>query len=210
MKRKLLLISILFLFIFFILETWNIFPKKVYYAYDFQIEEYISPNDKDNDGIDDAHDILYGAREYVQSGLKYKSVYYEGGYPTDDYSVCTDVIWYAFQSAGYNLKQLVDDDIKNNKELYNIDNPDTNIDFRRVKNLNIFLKRNATSLTLDLNKIDEWQAGDIVVFSPSHIAILSDKRNEKGIPYIIHHSKSPFKEEDALLHNKKIIGHYRW
>ena len=31
--------------------------------------------------------------------------------------------------------------------------------------------------------IDE---GDIIVIDPSHIAICSDKRNRRGVPYIIH------------------------
>lgn len=205
----LFLLSILFLS-FYLLDTWNIIPKKTYSVSDFQIEELISPNDKDLDGIDDYHDLLLGAREYVQSGLKYKSGYYEGGYPTDEYSVCTDVIWHAFQSAGYDLKQLVDQDIQEYLDNYDIDTPDPNIDFRRVKNLNIFFKNNAISLTLDVKEIDEWQPGDIVVFSPSHIAVLSDKRNAKGIPYILHHTSSPIKEEDALSRYKTIIGHYRW
>lgn len=203
------LFSLLFM-LFSFLNIWNFIPKKVYSSSDFNIEEYISPNDEDYDGIDDAHDILLGAREYVQSDLKYKSNYYEGGYPTDEYSVCTDVIWFAFQSAGYDLKQLIDEDIENNFDLYDIDIPDPNIDFRRVKNLNVFFKNHATSLTLNVEEIAEWQPSDIVVFSPSHIAIISDKRNSRGIPYIIHHSSFPLKEEDALTRNKTIIGHYRW
>ena len=53
--------------------------------------------------------------------------------------------------------------------------------------------------------------GDIVVFSPSHIGIISDKRNKDGIPYLIHHGGQPNKEEDCIIkRDMEITGHYRW
>ncbi len=52
---------------------------------------------------------------------------------------------------------LVNEDIKNNKELYDIDAVDKNIDFRRVKNLKVYFDNNAISLTTDINEIEEWQ-----------------------------------------------------
>ena len=119
----------------------------------------------------------------------------------------------AFQSvhhAGYDLMELVNEDIKNNKELYDIDAVDKNIDFRRVKNLKVYFDNNAISLTTDINEIEEWQGGDIVVFK-KHIGIISDKRNRKGICFVIHHA-NPYQiyyEEDILEHRDDIIGHYR-
>ena len=212
--KKLLLINLAiasFLILCILSDRWNLIQKPHYTASDFSILEHISSTDCDQDGIDDAHDLLYGAREYVQSGLKYKSSYYDGGYPTDEYSVCTDVIWYAFQSAGYNLKQMVDDDIVQNTDLYPLNSPDSNIDFRRVRNLKVFFERFAENLTLDIHEIDEWMPGDIVVFSPSHIGIISDKRNKDGIPYLIHHGGQPNKEEDCIIkRDMEITGHYRW
>ena len=91
---------------------------------------------------------------------------------------------------------------------YDIDIADKKIDFRRVLNLNTFLQNNAITLTNNVNEIEKWQGGDIVVFE-RHIAIVSDKRNRKGIPYIIHHGGQIFYEEDAIT-RFKIIGHYRW
>ena len=52
------------------------------------------------------------------------------------------------------IMKLVNEDIKLNKEQYNIDVIDKNIDFRRVDNLIVFFKNNAISLTLDVNDID--------------------------------------------------------
>lgn len=66
--------------------------------------------------------------------------------------------------------------------------------------------------TKDLSQIEEWQGGDIIVFK-DHIGIISDKRNKKGIPFLIHHA-NPIQvnyEEDVLeLYGQDyIIGHYR-
>ena len=211
---KLLLIVILCVSVIYLYHAvvyWNLIPAHSYSSEDFQIIEYISPFDIDHDGVDDAHDILFGARKYVNSGLKYKSAYYGGGYPNDEYSVCTDVIWTAFQNAGYSLKDLIDEDIAHFPDLYSLDEPDPNIDFRRVKNLKVFFNHHAESLTLNINEIDQWMSGDIVTFSPSHIGIISDKRNSDGIPFLIHHGGQPNKEEDCIVkRNMVITGHYRW
>ena len=142
--------------------------------------------------------------------MTYKSKYYTTGYPDDEYGVCTDVVAFALKDAGYDLMELVNEDIKANKDLYNIDNIDKKIDFRRVQNLKIYLDNNAISLTTDINKIDKWQGGDIVVFK-KHIGIVSDNRNKKGITFIIHHVKpyQRYYEEDILEYRDDIIGHYR-
>lgn len=188
--------------------------KNVYYAKDFDIETVISKTDYDNDGIDDYTDILQGAKIEVENKPTYKSAYYSGGYPPDNEGVCTDVIWRALKNAGYSLKDMVDEDIKNNVDKYpRVDGkPDSNIDFRRVPNLKVYFEINQINLTTDLSKIEEWQPGDIVVFGSSHIGIISDKRNKKGIPYLLHNGGQPLREEDILeVYNKyePITGHYR-
>lgn len=193
------------------LNEGNMLPQKTYSAKNFGIPTVKSAVDKNHNGIDDYTDILLGARAYVQTRPKYQSGYYTGGYPPDGVGVCTDVIWKAFKNAGYSLKDMVDEDIAKNRADYpQIKVQDKSIDFRRVRNLNIFFKRNARSLTLDPKDIREWQPGDIVVFShPDHIAIVSDKRNSRGQPYIIHNAGQPVYEVDALA-QYHIAGHYRW
>ncbi len=213
--KKLIKVIILLLLIFIILimtYIFNIIRHKKYSNSDFNIETYISDVDKDGDGIDDQTDILNNVREYIKTKPKYKSKYYESGYPDDEYGVCTDVVANGLKGAGYDLMELVNEDIINHKEKYNIEKIDKNIDFRRVRNLDIYFKNNSISLTTDLSKIEEWQAGDIIVFK-NHIGIISDKRNKKGIPFLIHHA-NPMQlnyEEDVLeLYNQEdIIGHYR-
>ena len=167
--------------------------------------EIIKSNiDKDNDGIDDYTDILEGAKSFIKSEPKYKSKYYDGGYPTDEYRVCTDLIWYALKNAGYDFKTLIDEDIKNNKDAYDSDVGDSNIDFRRVRNIKVYLDRNV--LSLPNNK--DFNPGDIIVYK-KHIAIVSDKQNKDGINYIIHQHAFYNYEDDGLFRDK-IIGHYRW
>ena len=214
--KKSIFIIVIFIIISVILVAllyfFNTIPHKQYSNSDFNIETYISSVDKDNDGIDDQTDILNNVRTYIAKNPKYKSKYYETGYPDDEYGVCTDVVANGLKDAGYDLKELVNEDIINNKEKYNIEVIDKNIDFRRVRNLDVYLKNNSISLTKDLSQIEEWQGGDIIVFK-DHIGIISDKRNKKGIPFLIHHA-NPIQvnyEEDVLeLYGQDyIIGHYR-
>ncbi len=215
MKKKILIIVTNFLIVLIIivlcvLYRFNYIPHKKYTNEDFNIKTYISKTDKDNDGIDDQTDILNHARDYIKTNPKYKSKYYATGYPNDEYGVCTDVVAFALQGAGYDLMNLVNEHIKTNRNLYDIDVIDKNIDFRRVQNLKVYLDNNAIVLTNDINKIKEWQGGDIVVFK-NHIGIVSDKRNKKGISFIIHHA-NPYQryyEEDILEYRNDIIGHYR-
>jgi len=194
----------------YLLYNLNIIPHKKYTNKDFSIDTYISKIDKDNDGIDDQTDIINNTRIYIATNPKYKSKYYENGYPDDEYGVCTDVVAISLKNAGYDLMELVNNHIQENKELYEIETIDKNIDFRRVRNLDIYFKNNAISLTTDITKIEEWQGGDIIVFK-KHIGIISDKRNRSGIPFVIHHA-NPYQiryEEDILEGRTDIIGHYR-
>ncbi len=190
------------------LDHFNYLPSKIFSDSDFDIEFVKSEKDADADGVDDYTDILNGARKFVEKKPKYKSAYYGGGYPDDGYYVCTDVIWYALQEAGYDFKTLIDEDIRNNKKDYDIDIQDTNIDFRRVRNIKVFLDKYTEKLTTDAEDIAAWQGGDIVVYE-DHIGIVSDKRNEDGINYIIHHDGYHKYEEDGLT-RKKVVGHYRF
>lgn len=166
--------------------------------------------DTDGDGIDDQMDFFQGTLDYIETKPKYKSKYYNTGYSDDGYGVCTDVIANAALAAGYDLMELLQEDIVANPKAYDIQEPDANIDFRRVKNLKVYFNHTATSLTTDVSAIEEWQGGDIVIFE-NHIGVVSDRRNKNGVPYVIHHN-DPFQasyEEDILESRNDIVGHYR-
>lgn len=193
-----------------VLYRFNYIPHKMYTNEQFGITAYVSVYDKDKDGVEDQTDILQNAKSYVQTNPKYKSKYYETGYPNDGYGVCTDVIAFALKGAGYDLMELVNEDILKEPTAYNIEKPDKNIDFRRVRNLSVYFQRNALSLTTDIDEIAQWQGGDIVLWK-GHIGIVSDHRNQKGVPFVIHNA-NPIQagyEEDILAIWGKITGHYR-
>lgn len=190
----------------------NIIPHRAYSDADFGIEPYLSQVDQDGDGLDDQTDILVSARGYLATNPVYQSKYYAGGYPDDGYGVCTDVVAQALMGAGYDLMELVDQDIHDSPESYDVDIPDKNIDFRRVKNLQVYFRRHAQILSTNPRQFTEWHGGDIVVFR-DHIGIVSDHRNKNGVPFLIHHY-SPLQatyEEDVLesYSAEDIIGHYR-
>ena len=198
-------------------------PKPTPEGEELIIESITCTSDQDEDGINDLADIVEGARKDIENKPRYTDAYYDGGYPPDHEGVCTDVIWRAFKNAGYLLKDMVDEDIRNNTELYPRvqGRPDPNIDFRRVKNLRVFFDRFATSLTtevipLDVENLKEWQAGDIVVYDDpmEHIAIISDVRNKDGVPYIIHNCGPYTQENDMLIYwhenYSPIIAHDRF
>ena len=115
----------------------------------------------------------------------------------------------AMKSIGYDLMYLVNEDIKKNPIDYKITKPDINIDFRRVKNLKVYFDHTAVNLTNNIFNIADFEPGDIIIFS-NHVGIVSDKRNKKGIPHIIHHSPWQLHYEENILERRKdLIGHYR-
>lgn len=215
MKKNLYIVLVILCFVLigfsiYVLYELNVIPHRKYSNSDFDIDNYISSVDKDNDGIDDQSDILRSVRGYINTKPKYKSKYYSGGYSNDEYGVCSDVVANGLYGAGYDLMELVNNHIISNRNMYDIDVVDKNIDFRRVRNLKIYFDNTSIKLTNDVYDISKWQGGDIVIFN-NHIGIVSDKRNKRGVPFLIHHA-NPYQvwyEEDILEDREDIIGHYR-
>ncbi len=199
-------------------STFGLFRRKGIEVADLDINA-----DKDADGINDLDDFVQGARLDAKNKPKYKSAYYAGGYPPDDEGVCTDVIWRAFKNAGFLLKDMVDEDIRSNLKAYpRVEGkPDPNIDFRRVQNLVVFFKEHAQVLDTELipedaDNLINWQRGDIIVLTEpyEHIGMLSDKRNNQGIPLVIHNGGPYTREEDVLSwclkYDYPITWHFRY
>lgn len=188
-------------------------PEGRYEGPDLNIasDDTAAASDRDADGIPDSEDILRGALDYVSTRPRYRSAYYQGGYPTDGCGVCTDVIAASCRAAGYDLRDLVDADIRVRPDAYaDGDAPDPNIDYRRVRNLRVYFSQVATSLTTDTGDVGAWQPGDIVLYA-DHIGIVSDRRDADGLPYLIHHA-SPFQlryEEDVLASYGEPTDHFR-
>lgn len=194
----------------YVLVHWQTSPRRPADRYGGGIPAFRSSRDRDGDGVDDQTDILQGALAYVQTCPVYESAYYAGGWPDDGRGVCTDVVAFALRDAGYDLRELVSADIAAHREDYAVDVTDSNIDYRRVRNLLVYFTRNAVALTPDVSDIAAWQGGDIVVFD-GHIGVVSDRRNQRGVPYVIHHGsrRQWFYEQDILEKRDDILGHFR-
>ncbi len=190
--------------------------------------------DEDNDGINDQKDIMLGAKGQLENPAKNifleegETNYYQGGDPPEDLADCTDIIVRAFFEAGFSLKDLVYEDIKENfgqypiKEIWNRSFCDPNIDYRRIQNLEIFFNRNAKVLDILFNASDEqnlnsWLPGDVVFFDmdrigySDNVGIISDNTTRDGVPKVIYNYIDPgYTVEKDILKEKIITGHYRY
>lgn len=166
--------------------------------------------DHDGDGVPDPADIVASARAYTATRPRYGSAYYPGGPPTDGRGVCTDLLAAALKGAGWDLQSLVDEDIRSAPKAYGVFEPDRAIDYRRVRNVAVYLGRHATALPLDTGDPTVWRAGDIAVFK-DHVAVVSDVRDSDGVPFLIHH-EGPLQrsfEENVLASRRDLVGHFR-
>lgn len=169
--------------------------------------------------------IVFRLVELIEEDIEYGyKAYRETGYPNENVWISTDVISVVLRDVGYDIMELVYEDITAHKEDYPMDktgrkDPAKNIDFRNVFILDKFFKRNALTLETEfiLDKEDndiQWQAGDIVFFEFENDNLggfISSRLNEQGAPLIIMISKEfgKISEVDKLL-EYNIVGHYRF
>ena len=166
--------------------------------------------------------ILLGAREEVKKGTVYDASYRAISYPEGDVDpgrgACTDIIIRALRRAGYDLQQLIHEDMTENYHLYprlwGLSGPDPHIDHRRTQNQMVFLERFGEVLTLEVTgeTLPDWRHGDLVYWlfpdGQQHTGVISDRANRRGIPLVIHNA-GVAREQDCLL-RWEIIGHYRY
>ena len=160
--------------------------------------------------------IVNAARSQIGKTVKYDPSYVPLAYPMGDIpierGVCTDVIVRALRDAlGMDLQRLVHEDMKSSfllyPKLWRLKLPDKNIDHRRVVNLAKYFERKGFSVGVS-DKSEDYLPGDIVTCCEVRIMIVSDKKNERGVPFAIHNIGGGAKEEN-ILHLSDITGHYR-
>ena len=163
--------------------------------------------------------LVNDAREQINVTVSYDPSYRKINYPMGDVplhsGVCTDVVIRALRQQQIDLQQLVHQDMKkawnSYPKLWGLKSTDSNIDHRRVPNLETFFKRHGKNLSL--TDISTFKAGDIVTWRLSgnqpHIGIVSDKTTADGTPLIIHNIGRGTQEEDILF-KYKMIGHFRY
>lgn len=153
--------------------------------------------DLDGDGIPSGYDILLGAKKAVINAAPYKGGYQKLEYPGGDVprteGVCTDLLVRAVRNAGIDLQQALHEDINARPRAFPmVDDPDTNIDHRRVKTLLPYFVEHWENLPEDIDdQTRPWLPGDIVFMNtmrderPDHVGVVSDRLGESGYPLII-------------------------
>jgi uncharacterized protein YijF (DUF1287 family) len=153
----------------------------------------------------------------VQYDPSYFRIDYPNGDVPKDKGVCTDVLIRAYRKLGIDLQKEVHEDMKANFNKYpkkwGLNQPDKNIDHRRVPNLMTFFARHGT--VKQITQIPgDYQPGDIVCWDLgngiTHIGIVSKKKTTDGQRFLIVHNIGAGQVLQDCLFNYKIIGHYRF
>jgi len=195
------------------------------------IEQTPTPdNSLEEIGISDIQKkIVLRALEMLEENRVYEyELYPETGYPTENVAISTDVISIILRDCGYDLMELIYEDMSEHKESYPLDiigrdEPIKYIDFRHVFFQQTFFSRHALELDVEYDPSHEanniqWQPGDIVFFqfdedNPHQDlgGIISPHTSDQGVPLVIMTSKELGKvsEVDVLL-DYKVVGHYRY
>ena len=156
-----------------------------------------------------------------QSKVNFDNVYYQiefpGGDIASDRGKAEDVIVRAYRAVGVDLQVDLHADIKENffsyPQIFGAKEPDTNIDHRRVQNLQRFFSRKGQALAVSQEE-EDYGFGDIVVWQlldgNKHIGIVvpgpGAKKTEKWVVHNI--GEGPVWERK--LFDYTIKGHYRY
>ena len=163
------------------------------------------------------------ALELTKDKVTYDPSYVKLKYPNGDVAkdkgVCTDVIIRAYRKLGIDLQKEVHEDLKANFSKYpnlkkwGLKKPDTNIDHRRVPNLEVFFERKGEKLTVTKNPSD-YKTGDLVTWMIGdklpHIGIVTHKKSADGKRNLIVHNVGSGQVLEDCLFSWKIVGHFRY
>lgn len=148
----------------------------------------------------------------------YVSIKYPNGDVPAKTGVCTDVVIRAYRKLGIDLQKEVHEDMVKNFSLYpnikkwGMKKTDTNIDHRRVPNLEIYFTRKGQKLMVTENAKD-YKTGEIVTWMINgklpHIGIITNKKSPDGNPMIVHNVGGGQVLEDCLF-DWKIVGHFKY
>lgn len=153
----------------------------------------------------------------------YDPVYKKIGYPNGDIhpnkGVCTDVVIRAYRKLNIDLQKEVHEDMGSNfnkypsKKMWGLNTTDTNIDHRRVPNLEVFFNRKGTIKPITKNP-DDYIPGDIVTWrldsGLAHIGIIINKKSRNQKNYLVVHNIGAGQVIEDCLFSWKIVGHYQY
>jgi uncharacterized protein YijF (DUF1287 family) len=165
--------------------------------------------------------LIAAARRQVGVTRSYDPAYTRIAYPGGDVTrvkgVCTDVVIRAYRDAlAIDLQSEIHNDMTAHFARYprrwTLRRPDSNIDHRRVPNLETYWSRMAARLPIPA-RAGEWQPGDLFTTLIGgrlpHVGIVSYRVGASGHPLVIHNIGGGAREEDMLLAWQP-TGRFRW
>ena len=157
----------------------------------------------------------------TNDSVVYDPAYFNLKYPNGDVpknkGVCTDVIIRAYRKLGVDLQKEVHEDMQSNFSKYpnnwNLKKPDSNIDHRRVPNLQTYFSRFGTQLTVSKSATD-YKTGELVTWMIGgklpHIGIVTNRLSVDGKRRLIVHNVGNGQVLEDCLFRYKITGHYKF
>jgi len=167
--------------------------------------------------------VLKGAKQTLNDKAEYdmSMAYYTIDFPNGDIDetigVCTDVVVRALRYGEIcDLQEELNVDIKKNFKDYPMKRwgakkADSNIDHRRVMNLEVWFAKNWEVIEDESN----IKPGDIIVWDMNqdgysdHIGIVSDTKLNGRYTVIHNHPDPGYIAEEDKIYRWKITGHYR-
>lgn len=143
----------------------------------------------------------------------YRRIPYPGGDVPANIGVCTDVIIRAYRALGIDLQVRVHEDMKQSfhayPKIWGLSRADSNIDHRRVPNLQTYFRRRGAQLPAG-----SYEPGDMVTWmlpgNLPHIGLVTDRRSNDGKRWLIVHNIGRGPQIEDMLFDFPITGHYRY
>lgn len=163
------------------------------------------------------------ALSIVDPSIDYDPAYFKIEYPNGDVpqnkGVCTDVVIRAYRKLNIDLQKEVHEDMLKNFSAYpnlakwGMTKTDTNIDHRRVPNLEVFFERKGLKLPITKNAND-YKTGELVTWRINdklpHIGIVTSKKSKDGKRNLIVHNVGGGQVLEDCLFEYTIVGHYKY
>ena len=164
--------------------------------------------------------LIGAAVAQTTSRVTYDGSYRRIGYPGGDVpahiGVCTDLIVRAYRAVGVDLQVRVHEDMSAAFAAYprawGLARPDSNIDHRRVPNLQTYFRRRGAARPISTDASD-YAAGDLVTWmlpgNVPHIGLVTDQRSADGQRPMMAHNIGRGPEIEDMLFAFPVTGHYR-
>ncbi len=186
----------------------------------FSSDETTIKKDTINDDVSDFRkNLSEKALSIIDASVLYTPDYVNISYPNGDVpaktGVCTDVVIRSYRKLGIDLQKEVHEDMRANFSIYpknwGATKPDTNIDHRRVPNLETFFTRKGKKLPVTQTPND-YKTGAIVTWMINdklpHIGIVTNKLSKDGKRRLIVHNVGGGQVLEDCLFKYTIVGHF--